>query len=116
MARLFRLLRRLLLLSFVLGLLAAGALAVLVYTVNARLPDVQVLRHVEMQEPMYVYARDGRLIGLFGEKRRYPVEFAQVPPRVRQAFLAAEDAHFYEHNGVDVKGVSRAIWLLIQTR
>ncbi len=116
MARFFRLLRRLLLLSFVLGLLGLAAFGVLAYTVNARLPDVQVLRNVELQEPMYVYARDGRLIGLFGEKRRYPVEFAQVPLRVRQAFLAAEDAHFYEHHGVDVKGVARAVWRLILTR
>ncbi len=116
MARFFRLLRRFLLILFLLGLLGAGALAALIYTVNARLPDVQVLRHVELQEPMYVYARDGRLIGLFGEKRRDPVEIAQVPQRVRQAFLAAEDAHFYQHHGIDVKGVGRAVWLLIQTR
>ena len=116
MSRFFRLLRKFLLISFLLGLIAAAGLALLVYSVNARLPDVQVLRTIEMQEPMYVYARDGRLIGLFGEKRRYPVELAQVPPRVRQAFLAAEDAHFYEHHGVDLKGISRAVWLLIQTR
>jgi len=116
MARFFRLLRRLLLISFVLGLLGVAALAALVYTVNARLPDVQVLRHIELQEPMYVYSRDGKLIGLFGEKRRYPVEINQVPQRVRQAFLAAEDAHFYEHHGVDVKGITRAVWLLIETR
>ncbi|WP_297834010.1 penicillin-binding protein 1A [Thermomonas sp.] len=115
MARFFRLLRRLLLIAFVLGLLGLAGVAALVYSVNARLPDVQVLRHVEMQEPMYVYARDGRLIGMFGEKRRYPVEMSQVPQRVRQAFLAAEDAHFYQHHGVDVKGVTRAVWLLIQT-
>ncbi|MCO5055210.1 PBP1A family penicillin-binding protein [Thermomonas sp.] len=115
MARFFRLLRRFLLIVFVLGLLGLAAGAALVYTVNARLPDVQVLRHVELQEPMYVYARDGRLIGMFGEKRRYPVEMSQVPQRVRQAFLAAEDAHFYQHHGIDVKGITRAIWLLIQT-
>lgn len=109
MARFFRLLRRFLLIVFVLGLLGLAAGAALVYTVNARLPDVQVLRHVELQEPMYVYARDGRLIGMFGEKRRYPVEMSQVPQRVRQAFLAAEDAHFYQHHGIDVKGITRAI-------
>jgi len=115
MARFFRLLRRLLLIAFALGLLGLAGVAALAYTVNARLPDVQVLRHVELQEPMYVYARDGQLIGMFGEKRRYPVEMSQVPQRVRQAFLAAEDAHFYQHHGIDVKGVTRAVWLLIQT-
>ncbi len=115
MARIFRFLRWFLLASIALcaiGLLAVGAL---VYTVNARLPDVQGLRNVDLQEPMYVYARDGRLIGLFGEMRRYPVEIGKVPLQVRQAFLAAEDANFYEHRGVDLKGIGRAIWLLAQT-
>ena len=96
--------------------LAGGlALGIMVYAVSARLPDVQGLRSIELQEPMYVYARDGRLIGLFGEMRRYPVEIGKVPPRVKQAFLAAEDANFYDHHGIDVKGVLRALWLLAKT-
>ena len=96
--------------------LAGGvALGIMVYAVSARLPDVQSLRSIELQEPMYVYARDGRLIGLFGEMRRYPVEIGKVPPRVKQAFLAAEDANFYDHHGIDVKGVLRAVWLLAKT-
>ena len=40
---------------------------------------MQTLRNVEMQEPMYVYARDGRLMALFGETRRYPIDIAEVP-------------------------------------
>jgi penicillin-binding protein 1A len=97
---------------FVLGALALGTLYVLV---SAKLPDVQSLRHVEMQEPMYVYARDGRLMALFGETRRYPVDIAQVPLRQKQAFIAIEDNRFYEHHGVDYNGVARAIWLLATT-
>lgn len=115
MPRIPRLLRWLLLggiAACVAGLLALG---IVVYAVSARLPDVQSLRSIELQEPMYVYARDGRLIGLFGEMRRYPVEIGKVPPRVKQAFLAAEDANFYEHHGIDVKGVLRAVWLLAKT-
>jgi penicillin-binding protein 1A len=95
-----------------IGTLAVG---ILVYVVSARLPDVQSLRNTELQEPMYVYAADGRLMALFGEMRRYPVDIAEVPLRVKQAFLAAEDANFYEHNGVDVNGVARAVWLLAKT-
>ncbi|HZV22561.1 MAG TPA: hypothetical protein VFF93_02205, partial [Luteimonas sp.] len=60
----------------VLGLLALGTLF---FLISSKLPDVQSLRHVELQEPMYVYARDGRLMALFGETRRYPVDIAQVP-------------------------------------
>src|SRR5690606_9804174 len=64
---------------------------------------------------LYVYARDGRLMAMFGETRRYPVDIAQVPERVKQAFIAVEDARFYRHHGVDYKGVARAIWLLATT-
>ncbi len=96
----------------VLGLLAAGALY---YTISSKLPDVQGLRDIELQEPLYVYASDGRLMALFGETRRYPVEIAQVPDALKQAFIAIEDNRFYEHHGVDYRGVSRAIWLLATT-
>ena len=110
--RLFRWFAILSLAAVLLGGLAAGTLY---YVVSSRLPDVQVLRHVEMQEPMYVYARDGRLMALFGETRRYPVDIETVPERMKQAFIAIEDNRFYEHHGVDYKGVSRAIWLLATT-
>jgi penicillin-binding protein 1A len=95
-----------------LGLLALG---ILYFVISSRLPDVQSLRNVELQEPMYVHARDGRLMAVFGEARRYPVEIARVPERVKQAFIAIEDNRFYQHHGVDYKGVARAIWLLATT-
>ena len=96
----------------VLGLLALG---ILYFLISSKLPDVQSLRHVELQEPMYVYARDGRLMALFGETRRYPVDIAQVPLRQKQAFIAIEDNRFYEHHGIDYNGIARAIWLLATT-
>ncbi len=96
----------------VLGLIAAGSLY---YLVSSRLPDVATLRNVELQEPMYVYARDGRLMAIYGETRRYPVRISEVPERVKQAFIAVEDNRFYQHHGVDYKGVGRAIWLLATT-
>ncbi|GAB2501288.1 penicillin-binding protein 1A [Lysobacter humi (ex Lee et al. 2017)] len=96
----------------VLGLITAGAL----YAVIApKLPDVETLRNVELEEPMYVYSRDGRLMALFGESRRYPVQIEKVPERLKQAFIAIEDARFYQHHGVDFKGIARAVWLLATT-
>src|SRR5690554_3460830 len=68
-----------------------------------------------MQEPLYVYANDGRLMALFGETRRYPVQIDEVPDQVKQAFLAIEDARFYDHHGIDYRGVARAVWLLATT-
>ncbi|MEO6137984.1 MAG: penicillin-binding protein 1A, partial [Luteimonas sp.] len=94
------------------GLLALGTLYVLI---SSKLPDVKSLRTVELQEPMYVYARDGELMALFGETRRYPIDIAQVPLRQKQAFIAIEDNRFYEHHGVDYNGIARAIWLLATT-
>jgi penicillin-binding protein 1A len=97
------------------ALLGAIALGILYYLIAPKLPDVETLRAVELQEPMYVYARDGSLIGLFGETRRYPANIEDVPPLLKQAFLAAEDARFYQHHGVDYKGIARAVWLLATT-
>ncbi|WP_133480025.1 penicillin-binding protein 1A [Cognatilysobacter segetis] len=97
----------------VLGLIGAGAL----YAVIApKLPDVETLRDVQLQEPMYVYAKDGRLMALFGETRRYPIDIEKVPELQKKAFIAIEDSRFYEHHGVDFKGVARAVWLLATTR
>src|SRR5690606_36911318 len=115
MSRFRRLLRWLLLLALlgiVAALVAGGSLY---YVVSSRLPEVDSLRNVELQEPMYVYARDGRLMALFGEMRRYPVRIEDVPEAVKQAFIAIEDNRFYEHDGVDYKGVARAIWLIAKT-
>ena len=92
----FRRLLRWTLVAFAAAVLLGGlALATLYFVVSAKLPDVQALRHVEMQEPMYVYANDGRLMALFGETRRYPINIDDVPKRLKQAFLATEDARFY---------------------
>ncbi|WP_372018759.1 penicillin-binding protein 1A [Pseudoxanthomonas sp. 10H] len=115
MPRLRRLLRWALIASAGLALLAAIGLGTLYVVVSARLPEVESLRQVEMQEPLYVYTSDGRLMAVFGENRRYPVAIGEVPERLRQAFIAIEDARFYEHGGVDYKGVARAVWLLATT-
>jgi penicillin-binding protein 1A len=115
MSRIRRFLRWAFLLSF-LGLLVGGiGFGLLYVSVSSKLPDVQTLRTIELQEPLYVYARDGRLIGLFGETRRYPVQIEKVPKPLKDAFIAIEDARFYEHGGVDYKGVARAIWLMATT-
>jgi penicillin-binding protein 1A len=115
MPRFRRLLRWALLVLLVL-LVAGGITATALYlSVASKLPDIDGLRDIEMQEPMYVYSRDGKLIALFGEMRRYPVKMADVPERLKQAFLATEDARFYDHAGVDYKGVARAVWLLAKT-
>lgn len=110
-----RLLRWALIAFAALVVLGAIALGTLYYLIAPKLPDVETLRNVEMQEPMYVYARDGRLMALFGETRRYPVDIGDVPPRLKQAFMSIEDARFYQHHGIEPKGIMRAVWLLATT-
>jgi penicillin-binding protein 1A len=115
MPRFRRLLRWALAAILVLALLGAAALGALYYVISAELPDISTLRDTEMQEPLYVYAADGKLMAVFGESRRYPVQIDEVPVKLRQAFLAIEDARFYEHGGVDYRGTGRAIWLMATT-
>jgi penicillin-binding protein 1A len=111
--RLLRLGLVLLLVGAVLGLSTFG---VLYWMIVPTLPPVDALREVRMQLPLSVRAADGRLIAQFGEMRRYPVQVDQVPDHVRQAFIATEDARFYEHPGLDWRGITRAVWLLATTR
>ena len=87
---------------------AAAGLAGIYLYLSPTLPDVDELLDVELQTPLRVYSIDNKLIGEFGEKRRNPVTFEQVPPSLVDAILAAEDDGFYEHNGVSVKGLLRA--------
>lgn len=72
------------------------------------LPDVNQLKDIHLQVPLRVYSADDKLIGEFGEKKRIPVTFDQVPPKLVQAILDTEDQRYYEHNGVDFIGLVRA--------
>lgn len=79
------------------------------------LPPVHQLLDTRLQTPLRVLTSDSKLIAEFGEKRRTPVTIEQVPELQLLAFLAAEDARFYEHFGVDIKGLARATTELVTT-
>ncbi|MEH6356428.1 MAG: penicillin-binding protein 1A [Marinobacter sp.] len=79
------------------------------------LPAAEQLFDIKLQTPLRIFSQDGKLIAEFGEKRRTPVTIEQVPERQLQAFLAAEDSRFYEHFGVDIKGLARAALELAST-
>jgi penicillin-binding protein 1A len=88
-------------------LLCAGGVAIAV--ISARLPDVSALSDDRPKLPLRVYTADGALIGEFGEERRQLVPIEQVPKVLKDAVLAVEDTRFYEHGGVDAKGIARAM-------
>ncbi|MFC5694102.1 penicillin-binding protein 1A [Pseudomonas sp. GCM10022186] len=79
------------------------------------LPSVDSLRRIQLQIPLRVYSGDGKLIAEFGEMRRSPVRFADIPPDFIQALLAAEDDNFANHYGVDVASLMRAATQLLKT-
>ncbi|MGD8346573.1 MAG: transglycosylase domain-containing protein, partial [Lysobacterales bacterium] len=110
-----KLFRRLLLLILVLTMLGIAAVGVAYFVFARDLPDVDTLRDVQMQVPLRVFSEDGKLLGIFGEKRRIPVQIDEMPDCVSEAFLAGEDARFYEHFGLDYKGITRAVWSLATT-
>lgn len=77
--------------------------------IEASLPDVRTLKTHESPVPSIILSRDGVKIGEIFEERRYPVTLDQMSPWLKNAFLAAEDVRFYEHKGVDVQGLMRAV-------
>ena len=97
-----------------LGLATAGALSVLVLVAVAlsvaypNLPDISELSDYRPKLPLRVFSLEGSLIGEFGEERRQLTPIAQIPKIMTDAVLAIEDARFYEHGGIDYKGVLRA--------
>lgn len=97
-----------------LGLAAAGTLSVLVLVAVAlsvaypNLPDISELSDYRPKLPLRVFSLEGYLIGEFGEERRQLTPIAQIPKVMTDAVLAIEDARFYEHGGIDYKGVLRA--------
>jgi len=73
-----------------------------------RLPEIDQLRDIQLQEPLRVYSRGGELLAVYGTKRRRPLALEDIPERMRNAFIAGEDDRFYEHPGVDWMGLVRA--------
>jgi penicillin-binding protein 1A len=81
------------------------------------LPSVQLLRTIQLQTPLKIYTRNGDLIGEYGDERRKPLAFRDTPPLLIDAFLAAEDSHYFSHPGISIKGLVRAsIHLLLTGR
>ncbi len=101
-------------LSWLGGLALAGLLTLLLLVGVAlavaypNLPEISSLADYRPKLPLRVFSSDGVQLGEFGEERRNFMPIAQIPAVMKEAVLAAEDARFYQHGGVDYKGVARA--------
>ncbi|WP_296057204.1 penicillin-binding protein 1A [uncultured Amphritea sp.] len=100
----------------ILGCAIGGlALAAAYFYYAPKLPDVETLRDVQLQTPLRIYSEDNKLVSEFGEKRRTPISFNQIPQNYINALLAAEDRNFFDHIGIDIKGLFRAVFQLAST-
>ena len=92
----------------ILMVIGAGLLGVAVAVTYPKLPSLDVLTDYRPKIPLRVYTADGVQMGEFGEERRSLTRIQDVPLLMKEAILAAEDEHFYQHGGIDYMGVLRA--------
>lgn len=93
-----------------IGGLGGAAAALWGYThYSDGLPSVEDLGRYEPPTVTVIYDTKGRRLGEIYEKRRYVVPLDEIPDHVQNAFIAAEDANFWTHGGVDYEGILRAI-------
>lgn len=90
------------------GLGVAGWVALYVNRLSQDLPDYSALTEYEPPIMTRIHAGDGTLIAEYANERRLFVPIEQMPDIVVHAFVAAEDQHFYEHPGIDIRGIARA--------
>lgn len=108
----FTWIRRLILIS---TLAALAGIGFVLYYMEYVLDDIDELNSVQLQVPLKIFTKDKKLIATFGEKRRIPVPFQDIPKPLIQAVLATEDQRYFQHSGVDAQGLARALMQLILT-
>lgn len=82
---------------------------------DSQLPSVQSLNDIKLQVPLRIYTEDGKLIQEYGEKKRIPVAYENIPKPLVAAILATEDQRYFDHSGVDFLGLGRAALRMLQT-
>ncbi len=82
---------------------------------ESQLPNVESLKTEREQVPLQIFSKDGMLIQEYGEKKRIPIAYEDIPPTLIHALIATEDQRFFEHSGVDVMGLGRAAVRMLKT-
>jgi len=91
------------------GLSVLALVAIAGMLIYPALPELDALTDYRPKLPLRIYSEDGYLISEFGEERRAYIKIENVPQVMKDAILAIEDRRFYQHGGIDTKGVVRAI-------
>ena len=98
---------------FLYGWGAALFLILIIYLgVFGKLPSIEELENPSMMSSSEIYADDGTLMGKFYLKDRINVKYQDISPNVIKALIATEDERFYEHSGIDIKSLLRAVAFL----
>lgn len=74
------------------------------------IPPVNELKQYKPNLISRVFSAEGELIGEYYTERRIAVPIEKVPPLLIKAFIAAEDARFFDHHGMDIRGIIRAMF------
>ena len=92
---------------FFTSLAIVATLTVYLY-LKSSLPEISLVDQSQLQIPLKIYTNDGVLIGEFGEKKRRPISYEDIPENLKNAFLAAEDDGFFNHQGISYTGLVRS--------
>lgn len=101
------------LLSLFFLLLVAGSFLYLY--LQSQLPNVDSLKTVQLEVPLQIFSKEGLLIQEYGERKRIPVTYEEIPQTLVHALIATEDQRFFEHPGVDILGLGRATVRMLKT-
>ena len=93
---------------FFTSLAIIATLTVYLY-LKPSLPEISLVDQSQLQIPLKIYTNDGVLIGEFGEKKRRPISYEDIPENLKNAFLAAEDDGFFKHQGISYTGLVRSL-------
>ena len=85
------------------------------FALKPSLPEIKYVDESELQMPLKVYTKDGVLIGEFGEIKRRSITFDKIPKDIKNAFLAAEDDNFFNHQGISYTGLIRSFIRCLQS-
>jgi penicillin-binding protein 1A len=77
--------------------------------ISPTLPSTQEIKTANLEMPLQIYSSDNKLIGQYGNRLSLPVTFEEVPEDLTHAFLAAEDSSFFQHSGISITGLGRAV-------
>ena len=83
--------------------------------IKPNLPEINLIDEDVLQIPLKVFTSDGVLIGEFGDQKRRTIEYKEIPQNLKNAFLAAEDDQFFEHSGVRLTSLIRAVYQMVQS-